>query len=131
MRVRKVDADGDMVFGHGQSDYWRDVPDAVAQVVESRLNLWLGDWYLDLNEGTPYQTNVLGKYTENARDPVMRARILETQGVTQLVSYDSTFDGQTRAFSLRAEIATAYTAIAPTGRVSSTANLETLVYQDR
>lgn len=131
MRVRKVDASGDMVFGGGQSSFHRDTPDAVAQVVESRLNLWLRDWYLDLNEGTPYQTSVLGKYTENARDPVMQARILETPGVTELAAYSSTFDPQTRAFRLSAEIVTAYTALAPTGRVSSTANLNTLVYQDR
>ncbi len=95
------------------------------------LHLWLGEWYLDLNEGTPYQTQVLGKYTEKTRDPVMRARILGSPGVTELKTYSSTTDGNTRTFSVSAEIVTAYTSLAPTGRVSATANLNTTVYQDR
>ena len=131
MRVRKVDSTGDMQFGNGQASFHRDTPDAVAQVVESRLNLWLGEWYLDQLEGTPYQTQVLGKYTGQTRDPVMRARILDTLGVTELLSYDSTFDSQTRTFAVSARIGTAYTVQNPTGRVTSTANLNTTVYQDR
>lgn len=131
MRVRRVGPTGDMIFGGNQAAFHRDTPDAVAQVVESRLNLWLGEWYLDLDEGTPYQTQVLGKYTEKTRDPVMRARILGTPGVTELKSYSSTTNSDTRSFSLSAEIATAYSTLAPTGRVSSTANLNTTVYKDR
>lgn len=131
MRVRRVDANGDMVFGGNQAAFHRDTPDAVAQVVESRLNLWLGEWYLDLDEGTPYQTQILGKYTQLTRDPEMQARILGTPGVTELAAYGSTFDPQTRSFSVSARIITAYTAIQPTGRVSSTANLNTTVYRAR
>jgi len=131
MRVRKTDATGDMIFGGNQVSFHRDSPDAVAQVVDSRLHLWIGEWFLDLDEGTPYQTQVLGKYTEKTRDPEMRARILASPGVTELKSYNSTFNSDTRAFSLSAELVTAYTALAPTGRVSSTANLNTTVYKDR
>lgn len=131
MRVRKVDVNGDMTFGGNQASFYRDQPEAVAQVVESRLNLWLGEWFLDLNEGTPYQTQVLGKYTEKSRDPVMQDRILGTPGVTELKAYSSTTNGNTRSFFVSAEIVTAYTSLAPTGRVSSTANLNTTVYKDR
>ncbi len=56
----------------------------------------VGQWYLDLDEGTPYQTQVLGKYTEKTRDPVMQDRILGTPGVTGLKTYNSVFDGNTR-----------------------------------
>ena len=131
MRVRKVDAQGDYVFGGNQAAFYRDQPEAVAQVVESRLNLWLGEWFLDLGEGTPYQTQVLGKYTEDSRDPVMQDRILSSPGVTEMKSYSSTFNGNTRGFSIAAEIGTVYFDVSPMGRVSSTANLNTTVYKDR
>lgn len=131
MRVRKTDAAGDYVFGGNQQSFYRDQPEAVAQIVESRLNLWLGQWYLDLAEGTPYQTQVLGKYTEKTRDPVMRARILGSPGVSELKAFGSTFNGDTRALTVSAEIGTVYSTLTPTGRVSSTANLNTTVYQDR
>lgn len=108
MRVRRTDVSGDYVFGGGQAAFWRDAPEGVAQVVQSRLHLWSGEWYLDLDEGTPYRTEVLGKHTEATRDPVLQARILETPGVTEILTYDSRLDRQTRAFTVAAQIGTAY-----------------------
>lgn len=131
MRVRKTDANGDMVFGGNQAAFWRNAPEGVAQVVNSRLQLWVGQWYLDLDSGTPYQTRVLGKYTDKSRDPVLRARILGSPGVTEIAAYSSFFDSNTRSFSLSATLKTAYSVTTDLGRTSTTANLDTTVYQDR
>ncbi len=60
MRVRKVDANGDMTFGGNQASFYRDQPRLSRRSWKVACNLWLGEWYLDLNEGTPYQTQVLG-----------------------------------------------------------------------
>jgi hypothetical protein len=108
MRVRAVDGDGDMRFGGDQASILRDSPDAVAQVVASRLHLWSGEWYLDLEEGTPYRTEVLGKRTEATRDPVVRARILDTPGVNEIRAYSSTLNRETRSLTIAATIDTAY-----------------------
>jgi hypothetical protein len=108
MRYRRLDADHDMVFGNQQADYLRDVPDAVAQAVLTRLMLWKGEWFLDLEEGTPYKTRVLGKYTSNTRDPILRARILQTQGVKGIAAYASQFSGDTRSFQAQATIDTVF-----------------------
>lgn len=108
MRYRKLDANGDYSFGRGQADFWIDQPEAVAQSVKTRLKLWQNEWFLDLSEGTPYATEVLGRYTGNTRDPALRARILTTAGVTALVSYSSAHSGETRDFSVNAAIATIY-----------------------
>lgn len=108
MRVRKVDASGDMRFGRNQADYHRDSPDGVAQVVESRLNLWEGQFYLDLEEGTPYETQVLGRRTEALRDPALRTRILQTPGVARIEAYASALDRATRRLTVQATIATIY-----------------------
>lgn len=108
MRYRKLDAAGDYSFGRGQADFWVDVPDAPAQAAVTRLHLWQGEWFLDTREGTPWQTEVLGKFTGSTRDPALQARILGTEGVTEIVDYSSTLNRETRGFSVNAVIDTRY-----------------------
>lgn len=110
MRVRKVDANGDRVFGGDQAAFERDTPDAVGIVVDARLHLWQGQWYLDRSYGLPVEQQVLGKRTEGLRDATIQAHILDTTGVTEIVpgTYSSVLDRQTRAFSVSATIQTAY-----------------------
>lgn len=108
MRVRKLDAKGDMTFGRGQANFFRDVPEAPAQCVRTRLWLRLGEWFLDTSDGTPWNTEVLGKNTADTRDAAIRARIEGTTGVTSLDAYNSTFDPESRKFSVDAEISTAF-----------------------
>lgn len=108
MRYRKLSSDDDYTFGHGQSDFWRDVPDAVAQSVKTRLQLQTGTWFLDLTEGIDWRTKVLGKYTSDVRDTVIRSRILGTTGVTAIDAYSSALSRETRAFSVNATISTQY-----------------------
>lgn len=108
MRCRKLDFDGDYVFGHGDADFHRDSPEAVAQAVATRLRLLAGEWFLDNQEGTAYAQAALGRHTQDSRDPMLRARILDTQGVTGISAYESTYDGETRRLTVNATIDTAY-----------------------
>lgn len=109
MKYRKLSADGgDYSFGNGRADFWIDVPEAVAQSVQTRLFLFRGEWFLDSTEGTGWRTNVLGKYTSSTRDPEIRRRILGTQGLRSIITYSSALDRNTRAFSVDARIDTVY-----------------------
>lgn len=108
MRVRAVDANGDMQFGNNQANFLSNSPDAVAQICASRLALWTGQWTLDTSQGTPWGTKVLGKYTGNTRDPVIQARILSTPGVLKITRYESALNRDTRAFGWAATIDTQY-----------------------
>jgi hypothetical protein len=113
MRYRKLgfragDVGGDMVFGRGIKTHWIDNPDAVGQAVLTRLKLELGEWFLDLDEGMPWKTRVLGKYTGDIRDPVIRFRILETPGVQDIMSYSSNLNRETRAFFVEVLINSVY-----------------------
>jgi hypothetical protein len=112
MRVRKEDADGDSIFGHGQQDFFIDQAEAVAQIVKTRLHLWQGEWFLDTSDGTPWRTRVLGKYTQLSRDMVLRSRVLGTPGVTQIIDYNSTFDGNSRTFFVTMTLRTQFGIIA-------------------
>jgi hypothetical protein len=107
MRYRKLDADGDYVFGGQQADFYKDVPEAVAQAVLTRLRLFRGEWFLDITEGTPLD-QVVGKYTGGTYDAAVRQRILGTQGVTALVAYSSDLNTETRKLSVVATITTQY-----------------------
>jgi hypothetical protein len=103
---------GDYSFGHGSADFWINVPDAPAQATLTRMYLFLGDWFLDTSDGTPWNTKVLGHFTRNTRDPALQARILGTQGVKAILSYSSNIVRDTRAFTVNAELDTIYGAAA-------------------
>ena len=106
MIVRKLDENGDFTFGRGRSDFLKDSPEAVAQCVKTRLALWQGQWFNDLDEGTPWIQSVLGK--KQAIELVVRSRILETDGVTEILSFVTVLDSDSRAVTATATIRTRY-----------------------
>ena len=108
MKVRKQDADGDMVFGGSQAAFFVNKPDGVAQVVNTRLRLQTGTWFLDRSQGIDYRTKVLGKYTGDTRDIAIRTRILGSPGVTGIAAYGSQLNRDTRGFRAEATIDTLY-----------------------
>ena len=107
MRYRALDSNGDSRFGSGNSPYLVNSPAAVAQAVQTRLLLMTGEWFLDTSEGTPYAQDILGKNTQNIYDLAIQERILGTEGVASIVSYQSTKNNQ-RQLSVQAEIETIY-----------------------
>lgn len=108
MRVRKQDQNGDYVFGSGQEDFYKDSPDGVAQIVQTRLLLFRGEWFLDSQEGTPYLQGVIGKSDEQVRDDIIKQRVLNTEGVLRIVSYESNLDRENRKLSVSLTIDTIY-----------------------
>ena len=108
MRYRKLSASGDYVLGGGLSSFYVNNPDAVAQAVLTRLRLWLAEWYQDTSDGTNWQTGVLGTNTQASRDAVIRERVLGTPGVNSILTYSSSFDSNTRTFSVSMSLDTIY-----------------------
>lgn len=107
MRVRTLDANGDMSFGHGQADFLINSPEAVAQNVRTRLLLLEGEWFLDTTEGLPFATSIVGYNTQPTYDGAIRERILNTQGVQSIDEYASVRDAQ-RKLTVSATITTIY-----------------------
>lgn len=108
MKYRRLNPDGDYDFGQGLSNFHTDNTDTIAQAVATRLRLWLAEWFLDQTDGTPYSNQMLGKYTQQAYDAAIQARILGTQGVTGIAFYQSSRDGQNRRLTIQAIIDTVY-----------------------
>ena len=108
MRYRRLDENGDYQIGRSQSGFLANTPECVAQAVSTRLKLWAGEWFLDTTEGTPYTTQVLGKYTDDSYDRAIQMRILETPGVVSVDTWASQYDGRNRSLSIQATITTVY-----------------------
>lgn len=108
MRYRKLGPDGDYSFGNGQLDFYRDTPEAVGQLVETRLLLWLGEWFLDINDGTPYMQGVMGKKSLTLANNTIQQRILGTDGVTAITNFQSSVDPNTRKLTVSCDIDTIY-----------------------
>lgn len=105
MRYRKLDENGDYVLGTGQ-DFLINSPEAVAQAIKTRLLLLKGEWFTDIQDGIP-QDQILGKYTDS-KDILIKQRILETQGVSDIVSYLSVTNPNTREYTFTATVNTIY-----------------------
>jgi hypothetical protein len=112
MRLRKLDENGDMVFGHGSSDFYFNTPQGVAQSIETRLKLIKGEWFLDITQGTDWGGQILGRTTEAQYDGEIQRVILETNGVLDIESYASNL--QDRQLSVTVTVNTIYDAQAIT-----------------
>lgn len=107
MRYRILSPTGDYVFGQGASEFLINTPEAVAQAVKTRLALAQGEWYLNLQEGTPYSTSILGESTQELYDQAIQDRILGTPGVTRIDSYASLLN-EARELVVACTISTIY-----------------------
>ena len=112
MRIRRQTESGDLTFGHGQNDFYIDQPEAVGQLITTRLKMTLGEYFLDTSDGTPYMAEVLGNNTLTTRDLAIQDRILGTQGVSTngITAYSASEDPQTRALTQTATADTIYSA---------------------
>lgn len=108
MRYRALDANGDSTFLSGRSTFLVNSPAAVAQAVKTRLLLMTGEWFLDVTEGTPYATEIIGKGTTSTYDAAIRDRVLGTEGVVSIDAYSSNLNRSTRALSVNMTITTSF-----------------------
>ena len=76
----------------------------LSQWVVTRLRTFLGEWAFDLDLGLPYYEEVFVKSPNlSVVDAYIKAVILATPGVVDLVSYASTLDVAARTLAVTAE----------------------------
>lgn len=108
MRYRKLTNTGDYSFGNGQLDFYRDVPATVGQSVETRILLWLGEWFLNIEEGTPFLQGILGKHSLATANTTIQDRITSTDGVVGIENYQSSLDVDNRSMTVQCDLNTIY-----------------------
>ena len=108
MIVRRLDANGDMTFGQGLANFARDA-EAVAQNVRTRLYLILGEWFLNTDDGVPYLEQIFVKPADLAlSESILKARIVDTEGVDELTNFQFIFDRNTRKVTVTGTVSTIY-----------------------
>jgi hypothetical protein len=117
VRYRALDSSGDYSFGRGQDNFLVDQPETVAQAIRTRLLLMTGEWFLDVTEGTPYTTDVVGEHTQFTYDAAIQSRVTETPGVLQITTYTSSVVN--RALSIDMTVDTIYGPARLSGLVGS------------
>lgn len=108
MRYRKQDENGDYTFGNGLNNFHIDNVDAVAQAIDTRLKLWVGEWFADVSDGTGWSQAILGKHSQNLYELTLRQRVLYTQGVISIQEFQSALDPNTRSLVVTMVVETVY-----------------------
>ena len=104
MKLRIVDCNGDMCFGNSLANFQTNTRGLVAQLISSRLRLWVGEFFADTSDGMPWFQDVLGNRTTPTYDAVIKYRILSTPGVVSIQHYSSTLIN--RALSVTVSVLT-------------------------
>jgi hypothetical protein len=107
--VRRLDSNGDYTFGQGLADYISDT-EAVAQIIKTRLLLFVGEWWLNLNDGLPLWQSILSASGANVQSITLliQDRILGTPNVVDITSLSTNFDSIQRAYSFTASVTTTF-----------------------
>jgi len=105
-----MDENGDYVFG--RRDHFLTGAAAVGQAIKTRLLMCLAEWWEDIEGGTPWREEIIATFqsedTLAGIDIILSERITGTPGVTEIVSYDSSFNVGTRVYSASCVVNTEY-----------------------
>lgn len=67
--VRQLDSNHDPLWGNGQANFLVDI-DAVAQIIQTTLLLFQGEWWADLTDGVPMFQSILGSSNGKKSDAI-------------------------------------------------------------
>ena len=86
--------------------------EAVGQHVRQRLMTFEGEWFLDTTAGVPWLDQLLGKaYDPALAEAVVKAEIMDTDGVTEITSFSVRFLREQRNLDIHSvEVMTEYDA---------------------
>ena len=106
MKYRKLDNNGDYSFGSGFSDFVSD-KNAIAQAIKTKILLFYGEWWEQIDDGIPMFQSILGAYdTETvklASNRLMIDRIRQVDGVTDVSEAKTNVIGRKLYLSYRVD----------------------------
>lgn len=115
MRYRRLDEDGDYSFGQSASNMLINTPETVGQAIDTRLGLFVGEWFADTTDGTDWFGKLLGHGATELYALELRQRVLETPGVTRIISFTPTFDPNKRQLEVEMLVDTLFGQTSLTG----------------
>lgn len=107
MTVRLINPDTSDIVTSGRQ--FTTGAEEVAQTIKTRLRLFLGEYFRDITDGTPWWESILGKDgTLSSKEAIIKNRIIRTDGVVRILAFSTEFDLATRKYSINADILTKY-----------------------
>ena len=107
MKYRKLDKNGDYVFGNNSHDYI-EKDEAIAQAIKTKLYLFYGEWWEDISLGLPMFQSILGQVSNsNLRQTIILLCAEQINLVEGVTSVDSiSVDISARKLGLTIDVTT-------------------------
>lgn len=106
----KLDNNNDLVIENGDLVFTRGIP-AIVQQCRIRLQMFQGEWFLNLDAGIPYWQSILGEKPATAIEAArifFRRELLTVDGVKQITKLDITYTGITRTLNVTWQVKTIF-----------------------
>jgi hypothetical protein len=102
-----LDADGDLDVSAGLQ--FSTGAAAVSQGIRIRIQMFRGEWFLDLDAGVPYHQDLLGaKFNDTRARAAFRDAIVSAPGVAALLSLTVAFNRSTRVLDVAWKVRTEF-----------------------
>lgn len=95
--------DGDIVTAKHEGQF-KEGKEATAQGLKHRLRMFLGEYFLDISDGTPWFQSVLGKAPQDIAEVNIKERILSAPDVVGLTGFDFETDSNERSITIKSEV---------------------------
>lgn len=83
--------------------------DQLEQNLKIRLQFFFTEWFLNTNNGLPFYSTILVKNPNVPNiDAVIKAEILDTVGVEEILEFISEFDNTERVYSIQFKVRTVF-----------------------
>ncbi len=105
VKTLNINEDGDLTIDKSGSLELANDLEGLRQKVVQKLQFFLGEWFIDVIDGTPYFQEILTKPIDvGLATSIINARIRTEPEVTGIGSVESTLDPITRKLTYRATI---------------------------
>lgn len=126
--IRGLDANHDPIYGNGPDAFLTDL-DAVAQIIQTRLLLFQGEWWANLTDGLPLFQTILG--TDNGKkttvvSDAIRAVIETTPYVIGVSAIYNNFDSTSRQYTFACQVETTFGSVTVQFQPGSSATIANL-----
>jgi len=112
--VRRLDANHDPVYGSGAADFLTDL-EATAQIIETSLLLFQGEWWNNLQAGLPLFQSIIAQPENNRQATIallIQQVIFAVDFVTGITNVVVNYTSATRQFTYSCNVQTAFGTVA-------------------
>ena len=102
-----VDDPDDIYLVAGQIALVQDIQEC-AQTISTRLKTFLGEFFYDQNYGVPYWQSLKVNGSVDALNVAIKRVINGSEGVSNIINFQSSVDPLNRAYSVSAKVITIY-----------------------